>query len=168
MLATRERPAAVVAYAGIADPVSLFYEGAKALAGSTYRNYDWYERWIHGGRTVREEIDLMVNGKLPEPEEVGVGDEVRQGLSFRWGDDLEIYQQYSPIHQFELIESPVLYVVGEKDGFKDAGKELTSRLQSIGRTAVYSEHPGRGHGFSFGDEYDEDGNIHPESINLLS
>ena len=167
MLATRERPAAVVAYAGIADPVALFYEHAQTFVDSAYRNYDWYERWLHGGRTIREESDLMASGRLPEPERVGLKDEVSQGMAFRWGSDIEIYRRYSPLEQYALIESPVLYVVGEKDNFKHAGQQLVSRLQAAGRTAIYSEHPGMGHGFAWGKDLDEEGNIHPEFYRSL-
>ena len=109
----------------------------------------------------------MVSGTLPEPEGVGLKDEVAQGMAFRWGSDIDIYRGYSPLEQYELIESPVLFVVDENDGFKTAGKELVSRLRGVGRTAVYSEHPGRGHGFSFGAEHDEAGNIHPEFYRSL-
>jgi hypothetical protein len=89
---TRLRPAAVVVYAGIADPISLFYEKAKAMSESTYRDFDWYERWIHGGRSIREESDLLLRGTLPNREPVGVGNEVIEGLAFRWGHDEEIYR----------------------------------------------------------------------------
>lgn len=167
MLATRERPAAVVAYAGIADPVALFYESAQSSVDSAYQNYDWYERWLHGGRTIREESDLISSGQLPEPEVVGVGDEAAQGMAFRWGSDIDIYRRYSPLEQHALIESPVLFVVGGEDTFKGAGKELVARIKAAGRTAIYSEHQGMGHGFYWGRQLDEEGNIHPEFYRSL-
>jgi len=71
---------------------------------------------------------------------VGIGDEVAQELAFRWGDDLEIYKRYSPLEQHEHIESPVLFVVGGEDDFKDAGREFVTRLRANGRTAIYSEY----------------------------
>lgn len=167
MLATRERPSAVVVYAGLTDVVELFYDRAQTYVGAAYRNFDWYERWLHGGRTIREESDLRAAGREPEGEAIGIGDEIAQELAFRWGSDPEVYRRYSPLAQCELIESPVLFVAGGNDRLREAGSKLVSRLQSIGRHAVYSEHPGMGHGFAWGRELDDKGNIHPEFYRSL-
>lgn len=47
------------------------------------------------------------------------------------------------------------------------GTEVLDPIQALGRPATYSEHPGMGHGFAFGDERDDEGNIHPEFYRSL-
>ncbi len=167
MLATRERPPAVVVYAGLVDAFGLFYQRAQPYVEAAYRNFDWYERWLRGGLSIREEAELLAKGPLPAREPVGIGDEVAQDLAFRWGGDQSIYRRYCPLAQYESIESPILYVVGGEDPFKEGGQKLVAGLQELGRPAVYSEHPGMGHSFAFGRELDEEGDIHPEFYKSL-
>ena len=42
-----------------------------------------------------------------------------------------------------------------------------ARLEAAGRTAIYSEHPGMGHGFAWGRDLDDEGNIPPEFYRSL-
>ena len=167
LLASKERPAAVVACAGLVDLIGLWYDPARKLAPRIYRNWDWFEKLLHGGMTIREESDLLATGQSVETEDQRLADECPQGLAFQWGEELAHYEKIAPLEQYEHIESPLLYIVGSEDGFKDAGKELVVKLQAIGRVAEYSEHPGVGHSFAFGLERDEQGDIHEEFYRAL-
>lgn len=167
MLATKEKPAAVISYAGLVDIVGIFYERAKAFLPEVEGNFEWREKWFHNGHLIREESELIDQNQLVPPDREGIGDEVAKDLAFRWGDDLKAYQAYSPKEQHKLIESPVLFVVGSEDGFKVEGEKLIEALKEDGKTAIYSEHLGGGHTFWSGNEKDEDGNIHPEFYKSL-
>lgn len=93
--------------------------------------------------------------------------EVAQDLAFRWGKDIEVFKRYSPKEQYHHIESPLLYVVGDEDNFRMAGKELVDNLRALDRVAEYSEHPGMGHGFYWGHKRDANGDIPEEFYRSL-
>ncbi len=152
MLATRVSPAAVVSFAGLVDIVDMCYEDGSKEASTLYGNFELREKQYHQGKTIREEEEAMEKGELglPKRGRLSGAQQVTQDVATRWGKDIEIYKRYSPKEQYKLITSPLLYVVGSKDGFKTAGKELIENLASLGRTAEYSEHPGMGHGFYWG------------------
>ena len=75
LLASKERPAAVVACAGLVDLIGLWYDPARKLAPRVYRNWDWFEKLLHGGMTIREESDLLATGQSVETEEQRLADE---------------------------------------------------------------------------------------------
>jgi dipeptidyl aminopeptidase/acylaminoacyl peptidase len=167
MLATKEKPAAVISYAGLVDVVGIFYERAKAFLPEVKENFEWREKWFHNGHLIRKESELIELNQLVPPERESIGDEVAKDLAFRWGDNLKAYQAYSPKEQYRLIESPLLFVVGSEDGFKVEGEKLVNALKQEGKVAIYSEHPGGGHGVHHGGEKEDDGNIHPEFYRSL-
>ena len=143
MLATREKPAAVVAFAGLVDLVGVFYERVQEVLPQVQDGFKAREKQFHQGKSIRKESELIDKGLLkPDAhDEVDMGSCICQDLAFRWGDDVEVFKRYSPKEQYRHIESPVLFVVGSKDNFRIAGKELVSNLQALGRIAEYSEHP---------------------------
>ncbi|MDA0744946.1 MAG: alpha/beta fold hydrolase [bacterium] len=168
MLATKERPAAILAYAALVDIVGIFYEQAQSWVPEFWGNPMEIERLYHDGHSIREESILAEQGNLvPHPRE-DVGVEVSKELAYRWGADINRYKAYSPMEQIHLIEAPLLYVAGGKDELRHEGKRLVDQLNAGGKDATYSEHPGAGHSFYTGkDERLEDGNLHPEYYRAL-
>ena len=170
MLATRERPTAIVSFAGLVDIEGMFHKNAQELAPDVYGNFEWREKRFHQGKSIREESELMDKGQLgppPRRPERSAGEHVTKDLASRWGEDVEIYRRYSPKEQYRLIESPVLYVVGSEDRLRTAGKDLVDSLKALGRTAEYSEHPGMAHGFYWGGRPDAEGSIPEEFYRSL-
>jgi dipeptidyl aminopeptidase/acylaminoacyl peptidase len=155
MLATRLSPAAVVAFAGIADVVWKYYEEGSKLADELKDNFEWREKRYHHGKTIREESELMSKGSLDSlvEDELTAREKIARDVATRWGDNIEIYKRYSPIEQYKKIHCPVLYIVGSEDINKPAGKSLIEKLQDLGRVAEYSEHPGMKHGFYWGKKW---------------
>jgi len=170
MLATRERPAAVVAFAGLVDVVAVFYKQVQEALPEVQGNFEQRERLFHQDKSIREESELIDKGLLSpdaHEREVGIGWEVSRDLAFRWGEDIEVFKRYSPKEQYHHIESPLLYVVGDEDNFRTAGEGLVNNLRALGRAAEYSEHPGMGHGFYWGHKRDANGDIPEEFYRSL-
>lgn len=168
MLATKEKPTAVLAYAALIDIVGIFYDQAQSWLPEFRGNPMAMERLYHGGHSIRERSILIRKGTLVPHSRDGVGVEVSKELAYRWGSDINRYKVYSPKEQHRLIESPLLYVVGSEDKLKLEGKKLVEQLTAAGKEATYSEHPGGGHSFYTGTgERLEDGNPHPEYYRAL-
>ena len=85
LLASKERPAAVVACAGLVDLIGLWYDPARKLAPQVYRNWDWFEKLLHGGMTIREESDLLATGQSVEDGGTKAGGRVPTRPSFPMG-----------------------------------------------------------------------------------
>jgi dipeptidyl aminopeptidase/acylaminoacyl peptidase len=169
MLATRETPAAVVAFAGLNDIVGVFYKQAAELAPTVEGDFDWRERRFHHGKTIREESELIESGELNPRAKLSKGAvrDVTEDMASRWGTDVELYKRYDPKYQYSLIRSPLLYLVGSEDRWRTGGKEIIENLKKLGRTAEYSEHPEMGHGFYWGGRPDKDGNLPMEFYHAL-
>ena len=163
MLATRVRPTATVVFAGLTDLTSLMYERTAEFANQPNKDPLWRERSRHEGRSLLEETEMIEEGQpAPHVRHARGEQEVQVDLAERWGDDIAIFKQYSPIEQVDQIKGPILYLVGSEDRQKQGGKLLVEKLNTAGQTAEYSEHPGMPHGFYWGIRPDSEGNLPTE------
>lgn len=160
MLSTRVKPAATVSFAGLTDLTAILYERVSEAAREKREDPLWRERRHHDGRSLWEETLMIEEGEEIPAFQHGRGDnEVELDLATRWGDDRSVFDQYSPIHQAEYMNGPILYLVGGEDRLRTYGKELVEKLRSLGHEATYSEYAGMPHAFYWGIRPDPDGNL---------
>ena len=159
MLSTRVKPAATVSFAGLTDLGSMMFERVASAVQEPKSDPMWRERRHHGGRTLREETEIIEEGgQIPQLHGRGEN-EISMDLAERWGNDAEVFKLYSPVEQVHQMYGPILYLVGSRDRLKAGGKKVIEKLQQRGHEAVYSEYPDMPHGFYWGIRPDPDGNL---------
>lgn len=169
MLATRVRPAAVVAFAGLADIRGYLYDGAQKVLPTLGADIDWKEKHLRGGKTIKEESEMLDKGVLEagQSPRSRMVQEVMTDMASRLGDNEALWSKFNPMEQYDHIQSPVLFLVGSKDRWAESGKKLVEKLASQGKAAEFSLHSDMMHGFYWGTTPDSDGNLPDEFYRAL-
>lgn len=159
MLATRISPAATVSFAGLSDIEGMFYDLGLELRES----YGSWQEWMNellthnerakAGPKPSDPVRRIPGGNLPV-QAGSAGYEVALELGWRYGGRRDVYRAISPKENVDKVRGPVLYLVGERDPLRYAGRQWIEALKERGVAAQYSEHEDMGHGFYWGQEAD--------------